>query len=137
MGTRIRSHLLAGAVILFVVAYTNFVGTQSVFAQGFGYSNYGSRPTLSPWLGLSNRPTGSLDPYNQYVRPQLEMQRTLGVQQSQINQQGMVQQEMLRRSNPGVSSGGQIGTHHGVQTTGGNRPAATFRNYSHYYNFRR
>ena len=129
---QIRFFLLRFTSILFVVAFTNFGEVQSAFAQG-----YGASPALSPWLGLTNRPTGSLDAYNQYVRPRLEMQRALDLQQSQINRQGTVQQEMLRRSNPGVQPGGQIGTHGGVQTTGGSRQAATFRNYSHYYNFRR
>jgi len=134
-----RSCLLTFAVALFVAVFTNIIETQSAFAQGFGQGSvFSSRPPLSPWLGLSNRPTGSLDAYNQYVRPQLEMQRTLDTQQSQINRQGTVQQDMLRRSNPGVSpGGGQVGTHHGVQTTGGYKPAATFRNYSHYYSFKR
>jgi len=135
---QIRTYLRISAAILFVIVFINFVETPSAFAQGGGYSGFGSRSALSPWLGLSNRPTGSLDAYNQYVRPQLEMQRTLDTQQSQINRQGTVQQDMLRRSNPGVSpGGGQVGTHHGVQTTGGYKPAATFRNYSHYYSFKR
>ena len=125
---QIQFYLRGLVTILFVAVFTTFVGTQSAFAQ---YSS----PALSPWLGLTNRPMGSLDNYNQYVRPQLEMQRAFQAQQAQINQQGMVQQDMMRRSNPGA--GGQIGTHHGVQTTGRFSQPATFRNYSHYYNFRR
>ena len=136
MVTQIRSYLLFFTAVLFTTVFVNIVETQGAFAQGYGYSDFGSRPALSPWLGLSSRPTGSLDAYNQYVRPQLDMQRAFSMQQSQISRQGMVQQEMLRRSNPGVQSGGRIGTLRGVQTTGGYKPAATFRNYSHYYNFR-
>ena len=124
---QVKSYFSAITAILFVAVFTVFIETQSAFAQ------YG--PALSPWLGLSNRPTGSLDAYNQYVRPQLEMRRAFEAQQSQINQQGMVQQDMLRRSNPGA--GGQIGTHRGAQSTGRVSQPATFRNYSHYYNFRR
>jgi len=112
-----------------------FVETPGAFAQGF--TGYGSTPTLSPWLGLTNRPTGSLDSYNQYVRPQLEMQRALSMQQSQINRQGAVQQDMLRRSNPGVAAGPQLRTQSGAPAVGRFSQAATFRNYSHYYNFGR
>ena len=137
MMTHIRSCLSMFSATLFVAAFVVFVETQSLFAQGgSGYLNFGNTPSISPWLGLTNRPTGSLDPYNQYVRPQLEMQRTLGLQQSQINQQAVQQQEMLRRSNLGA--GGQLhklgesqmGT---IRVTGRASQAATFRNYSHYY----
>ena len=124
-----KFYLRVLAAILFVAVFTTFIGTQSVFAQ------YGSSSSLSPWLGLTNRPMGSLDNYNQYVRPQLEMQKAFQAQQAQINQQGMMQQDMMRRSNPGA--GGQLGKHHGAQTAGGVSQPATFRNYSHYYNFRR
>ena len=130
--TRFRSCLLTFSAALFVAVFAAFVETQTVYAQ-YGYMNFGSSPSLSPWLGLTNRPTGSLDSYNQYVRPRLEMQRALDYQQSQINRQGMVQQDMMRRSNLGAQPGGRVGTQSGVQTIGGTKQAATFRNYSHYY----
>ena len=123
----IRSCLLTSAAILFAAVFLNFVEPQSAFAQGF----YGSSSSLNPWLGLTNRPTGSLDAYNQYVRPRLEVQRALDAQQAQIARQGKTQQEMLRRSNPGAAPG----TQSGVQTVGRFSQPATFRNYSHYYNF--
>jgi len=129
--TRFRSYLWTFSATLFVAVFATFVETQATYAQG--YMNFGSSPTLSPWLGLTNRSTGSLDPYNQYVRPQLEMQRAFDYQQSQINRQGAVQQDMMRRSNLGVQPGGRLGTQSGVPTVGGSRQAATFRNYSHYY----
>ena len=143
MITRIRPGLLIFSAILSITVFTIFVETPSALAQ-YGYSSFGYSPPLSPWLGLANRPTGALDPYNQYVRPQLEMQRALGSQQSQINQQAMQQQEMLRRSNLGAQptkalggaqtpGGVQMGTHTGVRTVGRAKPAASFRNYSHYY----
>jgi len=133
MVMQIRPYLLTFGTILFVAVFMIFTETQAVFAQGF--PNYGTNSTLSPWLGLTNRPTGSLDAYNQYVRPRLDMQRTFEQQQSQIIFQGRTQQEMLR--NFGSGSGIQAGTQGGVQTTGRVSQPATFRNYSHYYNFRR
>ena len=133
MITRVRSYLLVFATIVPVGVLAFFVETQNVFAQGSGYYNFGSSPSLSPWLGLTNRPTGSLDPYNQYVRPRLEIERAFQSQQSQISRQGIVQQDMMRRQNLGVQPGAGIGTQTGAPTVGRFKPAATFRNYSHYY----
>ena len=136
MITRIPPRVLTFSAILFVAVFAVFAETQNALAQ-YGYMNFGSSPPLSPWLGLTNRPTGSLDPYNQYVRPQLEMQRALNQQQSQIHQQGIQQQEMLRRSNLGAqptkTQGSGGGVPLGLRTTGRAKPAASFRNYSHYY----
>lgn len=127
-------------LLLFVLgtAFFVFYETHSVYAQS--YYNFGSSPAISPWLGLSNRPTGVLDSYNQYVRPRMEIQREFQVQQDQLNRQGMRQEIMYRESQqaqraatqrPGTSTGPR--TSQGVPVVGRFKQAASFRNYSHYY----
>ncbi|MGL6196410.1 MAG: hypothetical protein ACRC2T_16465 [Thermoguttaceae bacterium] len=97
------------------------------FAQGGNnYYNFGSQPALSPWLSLGNKPTGVLDSYNQYVRPQLQVRDAFAQQQAQLNRQGNMQRAMESQ----IISGGTAAM---PKTTGRSKQAATFRNYSHYY----
>ena len=128
MTIRINNGMKFGMTLFLFFLLAFFCQTGNASAQG--YMNFGSSPPLSPWLALGNRPTGSLDSYNQYVRPRLEIQNMMGAQQAQINRQGLQQQTFERVARQGV---GGTGFQSGAQTTGRAMPAATFRNYSHYY----
>lgn len=127
--------LLVLGIVFFVFHETSFVAAQSY---------YGSRPAMSPWLGLSNRPTGVLDSYNQYVRPHMEIQKEFNAQQDQLNRQRLQQDSMSRQTQQLEQNQQQIqrtqkdmidGSQgvQGVRTVGRSKPAASFRNYSHYY----
>ena len=128
MTIRINNWLKFGMTLFLFFLIAFFCQTENASAQG--YMNIGVTPPLSPWLALGNRPTGSLDSYNQYVRPRLEIQNMMSNQQTQINRQGL-RQQTLERAARNVSSG--TGFQGGAATTGRSVPAATFRNYSHYY----
>ena len=128
MTIRINNGMKFGVTLFLFFLLAFFCQTGNASAQG--YMNFGATPPLSPWLALGNRPMGSLDNYNQYVRPRLEIQNMMGAQQTQINRQGL-QQQVFERAARNVSAG--TGFQRGARTTGGSMPAATFRNYSHYY----
>jgi len=81
-----------------------------------------SRPTFSPWLNLYQRNTGVLDNYHTYVRPQVELERTLRQQDLALSRQSAALrniQGQLNRERP--AQAGPTGVH------------STFMNYSHYY----
>ena len=130
MTVRFSNRIKFGVTLFLFFLLAFFCQTQDASAQG--YMNFGTNPPISPWVALGNRPTGSLDSYNQYVRPRLEMQSMMGAQQTQLNRQGM-QQQMMMRSSQGVGSGMGMQQGGGAPTVGRFKPAATFRNYSHYY----
>ncbi len=81
-----------------------------------------SRPTFSPWLNLYQRNTGVLDNYHTYVRPQMELERTLRQQDLTLSRQSAALrqvQSQLRTERP--AQAGPTGVH------------STFMNYLHYY----
>ncbi len=99
-----------------------FCGSEAAYGQ-MNFYNFGQSPALSPWLSLGNRPTGVLDSYSQYVRPQLEIQQAFAQQQAQLNRQAYQQQSLQ----------GDLETINAPQKRGSYSRAASFRNYSHYY----
>jgi len=116
-------------VAILAVTGLVFAAAQDVQAQGAKSSQKYSRryqpskPTLSPYLNYFRLNTGVLPNYQQFVRPQIQLQKTLQQQQAQIRagrqtltQLGNKVEERFR--NPVVSPTG-----HG----------ATFMNFSHYY----
>jgi hypothetical protein len=79
-------------------------------------------PTLSPWLNLYQRNTGPLDPYHQYVRPEIQLRDALRQQDNRLRSQSANIQILGQE----VSQMGQAG----VRTTG---TGSVFMNYSHFY----
>lgn len=77
-----------------------------------------AQPALSPYLNFftDNNP-GVLDPFNAFVRPSLELQRTINQQNAAINRLGNQVQQVQQAPTPA-----------GVTGIGG-----SFRNYMHYY----
>lgn len=64
----------------------------SVHAQGYSRAqtplrSYRPSPTLSPYLDYFRAPQGPLDSYHEYVRPKLNLQRTLNQQDRQLRVQ--------------------------------------------------
>lgn len=123
-----RSSFLFGRILgMTVFTVILFCETNFASAQANSYLG-GTTPAINPWLSLSNKRTGVLDSYNQYVRPQLELQKAISTQQAQLNRQGAQQQMMYQQSQQqqaAMQSGGAV--------TGRAKQAASFRNYSHYY----
>jgi hypothetical protein len=92
-------------------------------AQGQA-TDFGNRPTLSPWFGLYQKNGGPIDNYHTFVRPRIDLNDTLQRQQAGI-----------QRNQAGINSLGQDMTqlqeeHAGIRPTGS---ASVFMNYSHYY----
>ncbi len=99
---------------------------QVTHAQGQA-TDFGSRPTLSPWFGLYQKNGGPIDNYHTFVRPRVDLNDTLQRQQADI-----------QRNEAGVNSLGQDMTqlqeeHAGVRPTGSATEYVRYMNYSHYY----
>jgi len=109
-----------------------FAMTQTTFAQNFMQSTRVNRfpssnpSALSPWLELERASSTSLDSYNQYVRPRLEIEREIQLQQQQLNfqqeKQGAIQRQVTEIQGIQMKSG--------ATRTGKN---ATFHNFMHFY----
>lgn len=82
------------------------------------------RPTVSPWLGLWQNNSGALDNYHTFVRPQMELNNTLQMQNAALRRQEVGLQNL---NNEAVQP---LGTATGMLPTG---QGATFMSYSHYY----
>ena len=115
------------AVSVLMIAGFIFFCDRPAAAQGVAPSYAPASPTLSPWLNLYQKrgAGGPLDPYNQFVAPELSLQDALR-QQSLNNQwQGA-----------GISSLGQQMTQMQQDRVAGVRPTGTgsvFMSYMHYY----
>jgi hypothetical protein len=72
-----------------VVALLASSASPPAAAQGITGGYRPATPTLSPWLNLYQRSTGPLDPYHQWVRPELNLRETLQ-QQDLANQRQAV-----------------------------------------------
>ena len=97
-------------------------------AQGYLRSQTPSRtytpsPTLSPYLDYFRAPQGPLDSYHEYVRPKLNLQRTLNQQDRQLRVQS---REIGTLNNRWMEA--QRNT--AIAPTG---TGAGFFNYSHFY----
>jgi hypothetical protein len=82
--------------------------------------------TLSPWLNLGRQDPGPLGPYLSYVRPNLQLERTLTEQREQIQQQ----QQNLQRLRGWAT---QVERRGSVSPTG---IGGHFMDTSHYYPLR-
>jgi hypothetical protein len=87
-------------------------------------TNFGPRPTMSPWFSLYRKDGGPLDNYHTFVRPQLELNDTLQQQQMAI-QRNSVGLDTLDQQVGQFKEQGRV-----VRPTG---TASVFMNYSHYY----
>jgi hypothetical protein len=110
------------SVGLLLIAY-GVVWTPAAFAQLGSYSTYPTGGTISPWMNMFQKNPGPFDNYNSYVRPQLQLQKTLAQQNMAIQQQGRNLQSL----------GAQM-----VENDRENRIPVTgtgsvFMSYSHYY----
>ena len=111
------------AVAAFLTVGAVLSTTHLAQAQGQA-TDFGSRPTLSPWFGLYQKNGGPIDNYHTFVRPRIDLNDTLQRQQAGI-----------QRNEAGVNSLGQEMTqmqeeHAGIRPTGS---ASGFMNYSHFY----
>jgi len=119
-----RTGLLVGAIVAcgFLsqddMARGQEVGNRAI---SVGYSS--QQPRLSPYLDLFRRQEGVLDNYNQFVRPKVNLQRTLNEQDRQLRRQG----QQIRAINSAWSQAQRTGT---MAPTG---TGAAFFNYSHFY----
>ena len=115
------------AVSVLVIASVIFSHGRPVAAQGVASGYRPTTPTFSPWLNLYQRggQGGPLDPYHQFVRPELDLRETL-------RQQGITNQ----RQGDEVSSLDQQVTQMEADRLATIRPTgagSVFMNYSHFY----
>ena len=115
------------AVTVLMVAGCMFSDGRLAGAQGVSSGYRPATPTLSPWLNLYHRngEAGPLDPYHQFVRPELDLRETLR-QQDLTNQ----------RQGAEVSKVGEQVTQMEQDRLTPIRPTGTgsvFMSYSHYY----
>ena len=98
----------------------------TIFAQSAAaqYNYIPQRPTISPWMNLFQGNTGPLDNYHTFVRPQIQLNRTLQMQSTALNRQAAGLQYL---NNEIMEPQGNQST---MLSTG---QGATFMNYSHYY----
>ena len=96
----------------------------TIFTQSAAAQFSPQRPTISPWMGIFQRNTGAMDNYNTFVRPQMELNRTLQMQGSALDRQEMGLQDLNYEM---MQPQGNRST---MMPTG---QGATFMNFSHYY----
>jgi hypothetical protein len=113
--TRLVLALLAGWFFLH--------GVQSAHAQRQYYAPSLNRPTLTPYLQYFRADPGVLGPYFSHVRPRLQLQRVLGRQAAEIQQQQAATRAIGNRLTYFEQSGS-------VRPTG---TGSVFMSYSHYY----
>ena len=85
--------------------------------------SYNPSPTLSPYLDYFRAPTGPLDSYHEFVRPRMNLQKTLARQDRELR----TQSRELRTLNSQWGEAQRTGT---IAPTG---TGAGFFNYSHFY----
>lgn len=102
--------------------------------------NFNRRPTVSPYINLFNNNQGGTNNYFSFVRP-LQQQARLNQQQFTDNQ-FLRQQQQQFINNPGIQSNplqfggtpnGQGMLRQGSRGIGMQSTAATYFNYSHFY----
>lgn len=106
--------------IMLIAAFILSHGTPAA-AQGYRPA----KPTLSPWLNLYEKRGGPLDPYHQFVRPELQLQDTLR-QQNLTNQRQSAEVSALGRQVTQMEEDRLAP----IRPTGS---ASVFMSYSHYY----
>ncbi len=82
-----------------------------------------NHPSFSPWLDLYRRDTGVLDNYHQFVRPEIQLRKTLDQQRRAINRQDRGLQTLGRDF-------GRFQRKSMARPTG---TGSVFMNYSHYF----
>jgi hypothetical protein len=107
----IRARLIFPTVLLVV----GVLWTSTAFAQ----NRYGSSRAFSPWMNMFQRYPGTLDNYHSFVKPDLELQRTLSQQNNALMQNAA-----------GIQMLGQQVQNGQVRPTG---TGSVFMEYSHYY----
>ena len=110
-----RSYTCLAVVLFAAVAYSRPAVAQRTYTP--------QSPTISPWMGLWQRNPGALDNYHTYVQPQMELDRTLQLQNEALARQSAG----LRALNYDIM---QPQGYLSMMPTG---QGATFMNYSHYY----
>ena len=118
---RLRLSLICLLVVLGALG-----STRSAFAQPHYYPDHGP---ISPWMNMFQRSPGPLDNYHTFVQPQLQLQNTLGQQNTALQQQSTTLQQQGKTIR---LLGHQIDNPQEAPV----RPTGTsgaFMNYSHYY----
>ena len=116
-------------ILILAIAALMLVATNSAQAQRrAGSQKYArgyqpSKPTLSPYLNYFRLNTGVLPNYQQFVRPQIQLQKTLQQQQAQIQSGKRSLQQLDKKMRERL-------TQPTVSPTG---HSATFMNFSHYF----
>ena len=90
-------NLLARTVtfsLLSILAFHSLANAQQP-ALPFGpSSNYNRAPTFSPWLGLFRNDVGALPNYFQFVRPQIQLRRSIANQTRKLERQDQAIQSL-------------------------------------------
>ena len=115
------------AISALMIAGFIFLHGQPAAAQGVASGYRPDTPTLSPWLDLYQRKGagGPLDPYHQFVRPELDLRETLRQQDLTNQRQGAdvstLSQQLTQMEQERLTQ---------VRPTG---TGSVYMNYSHYY----
>jgi len=109
------------AVLAVLLLVGGTILAQSASAQSV-YSP--QTPAVSPWMGLWQKNTGTVDNYHSVVLPQLQLNQTLQMQNAALNRQ----EAGLQNLSSDIAQPKWDQTR--IAATG---QGATFMNYSHYY----
>ena len=117
------------------------LSTGTVFAQLGATRNswfpQNNQPPLSAWLELERVTTTPLDSYNQFVKPQLEMERFLTAQRREKNRQ-MDDQKMMQKEISQLRNTTRQNQSYQIQSEASpTGKGASYGNYLHYYPQRR
>jgi len=135
----IHGIVAAGLVLTF---WMNSTGT--AFAQFGGTRNSwfprNNQPPLSAWLELERATTTELDAYNQFVKPQLEMERILTAQRREMNRRADDQKTMQKEISQMHNNLKNLQQNQSYQVQTEATPTGKgsgYSNYLHYYPQRR
>jgi len=120
-----KSIFIGFCTVLMVFCGENVFAQERLSVSDSTFFPYKNPPPLSPWLELERRTSSDLDSYHQFVRPRLEMQRTMETQQRQLLRQRENQQILEQQV-------------HGMQmrqsaTSTQTGKGGVFRYYSHFF----
>jgi len=136
-----KMRMIHWMVVAGLVVSVGMLSTGTVFAQLGATRNswfpQNNPPPISAWLELERVSSSQLDSYNQYVRPQLAMERLLTAQRREMNRQ-MDQQKTMQKELSLVRDFRPPSPSYQIQfeasPTG---KGAGYGNYLHYYQQRR
>ena len=140
-----KKRMISWIVVTGTVLAVGMYSTGTAFAQFGGTRNSwfprSNQPPLSAWLELERATTTELDSYNQYVKPQLEMERLLTAQRRETNRrmddQKTMQKEIAQLRNSQLRNLQQNQSYQLQTEATPTGKGAGYGNYLHYYPPRR